>query len=171
MSITMQAVHHKSKVIRTFGNRVRADSARSIALLKAIDETLCALNSEEKQFDLFLENAHEFLDRINDAEEQGTIDAEGKVAHSLERAQNELSQYIDLLNEKLGYAKADFRLTGDDGIEDAYGRLIATIEELHDTVNTLRWAIGEHDVDNEPRENRKAYDVEDLDVMFADLER
>lgn len=120
---------------------------RSLKLLMAIEDTIDRLCYEQRIYATFAAVAHEMLDRVKAVKMAKVIDHDGKAADSLQEAQVAARQLYEDLVPRHKAAVADRRLTRDDGVAEEYQRLIQIVSELHDALNDLRWAIGEHDAD------------------------
>lgn len=150
--------------LREFTAGVRADTARSLELLRDIESTLTWL--ERLTGNLHTDAV--FAEKMNLGLEKlvGVIDPDGSIQVALEHTQEEVDSLYKLLINKRQNGREDCQLTEDDGIEYAYTEAIAQAADLHNAINTLRWNIGEHDIDAAPRQLSKAYSADDLDNMF-----
>ena len=131
--------------LREFTADVQADNARNLELLRDIESTLAWLERLTKQ----IQSNAEFAERANDAlcKVSGVIDPDESIQKSLEDAQEGVEQLYQLLIEKRQSGRNDCQLTDEDGIDDAYSNAIAQAADLHNSINTLRWNISEHDID------------------------
>lgn len=131
--------------LREFTAEVQAEAARNLDFLRAIESTLAWLERLNKQ----LQADAEFAERVNEGlpSIEGVIDPDEAIQQALESAQTDVEKLYCLLIEKRGHGRNDSHLTLDDGIEDAYTQAIAQAADLHNAINTLRWSIGEHDID------------------------
>ena len=124
---------------------VKADAARSLELLHAIESTLAWLNKLSKTLNAntsFALEANDNLDKI-----WCLIDEDEKLANEMESAQVMVEELYQELLAKRQHAINDHNLTDEDGIADAYTEAVAAAADLHNAINTLRWNIAEHDVD------------------------
>lgn len=153
--------------LRDFTVSVLADAARSLDLLRAIESTLDWLVRLTGQLNTdaeFAVNVNKGLSEIN-----GVIDPDGGFEKSLLTAQEGVEQLYLMLINKRQHGRDDDQLTDDDGIEAAYTEAIAAAADLHNAVNSLRWNIGEHDIDAQPKTLSTPYRVDKIDRMFDDL--
>ena len=144
----MNQINKSHFSLSAFGREIEAESARSLDLLRDIDATISSLNRLTAQLnsDLkFSENAINSIDSLD-----AIIDQDNNISSQLEKAQSSINSLYDVLISKREAGRNDDRLTDDDGIEDAYNEAIAAAADLHNSLNTLRWAIGEHDADMSP---------------------
>jgi len=153
--------------LRDFTAGVQADAARSLALLRAIESTLAWLERLSGQLcanAAFAEKANAGLNQFS-----GVIDPDDSIQRALEAAQTDVEELYNLLIEKRQHGRDDHQLTEEDGIEVAYTEAITAAADLNNVINTLRWNIGEHDIDAEPKSLNKTYETKDVDNMFDDL--
>ncbi len=134
--------------LRAFTAEVGDVAARSLTLLRDIEHTLNWLGHRTRMFDTltaFADQVNNELDRID-----GVIDADGALTPAMEEAQGDIEEVYRALIAKRQSARDDRRLCEDDGVEAAYTETIAAAADLHNSINRLRWNIGEHDVDAAP---------------------
>lgn len=144
----MNQINKSHFSLSAFGREIEAESARSLDLLRDIDATISSLNRLTAQLnsDLkFSENAINSIDSLD-----AIIDQDNNISSQLEKAQSSINSLYDVLISQRESGRNDDRLTDDDGIEDAYNEAIVAAADLHNSLNTLRWAIGEHDADMSP---------------------
>jgi hypothetical protein len=75
------------------------------------------------------------------------IDPKGTVEKTLLEAQQHTKKLHQVLIRRRESARADPRLTEDDGVADEFTATISIVGDLHNNLNTLRWTIMEHDAD------------------------
>lgn len=148
--------------LRAFTAEVGDMAVRSLHLLSDIEHTLNWLEHRTRLF----ETLTEFADKVNDQLYKivGVIDADGTLLSAMEDAQQAIEEVYRALIDKRQSGRDDARLTEDDGIEAAYTEAIAAAADLHNAINRLRWNIGEHDVDAQPR-------VTDSNLVFTDPDK
>ena len=164
----MNKLDRERTELREFTAGVRADTARSLDLLRAIESTLTwleRLTGQLRTDAVFAEKVTHGLENID-----GVIDPDDSLQAALEKAQQDVENLYSLLIEKRQAGRDDRELTEEDGIEAAYTEAIAQAADLHNAINTLRWAIGEHDIDAEPKRLSRTYTCDDLAALFADLD-
>lgn len=130
-----------------FGRGVREDAARSLIVLRTIEETVDALDHIAHKFDADTKFAHKTVARISAEPREEMVDPEGTLGDSLLAAQESIKPLYDLLIEKRIAAINAAELTEEDGVVDAYTRAIASAADLHNILDQLRETIGEHDAD------------------------
>lgn len=134
--------------IKSFGLKIEAESARSIGLLRDIENTMSHLNRLKEQLRSDSGNVNELIEAVENIED--VIDQDDSVSVQLEQAQNRINDlYNELVIRRLA-GRNDNRLIKEDGIEDAYTEAIEAVADLHNQLNALRWAINEHDADISP---------------------
>lgn len=161
----------EQQLLRRFGNEVRASSARSLHLLRAIDETLDALDLDIKTFTGALEGGQCLIQLIGHAPPDKPLDPTGKVGTALEAAQKALIEQHGLMQEKHAAARSDRTLTEQDGVAAAYSKLLALITELVETLQQIRDLMAEHDTDAQGPADPGAplASAADVDRWFASL--
>ena len=153
--------------LREFTAGVQADTARRLELLRAIESTLAwlqRLTGQLRTDAAFAEKVTNGLEKIS-----GVIDPDESIQNSLENAQIHIDELHKLLIEKRQHGRNDRQLTEEDGIEAGYNEAIDAAADLNNIINTLRWNIGEHDIEAAPKVLNKTYEAKDVDKMFDDL--
>lgn len=153
--------------LREFTAEVHAEAARNLDFLRAIESTLAWLERLNKQ----LQADAEFAERVNEGLHliDGVIDIDDTILSALEEAQGGVHALYQLLTEKRAHGRNDRQLTVDDGIEDAYTNAIAHAADLQNAINSLRWNIGEHDIDATEHHVQPENLISDPEVLRAAL--
>lgn len=153
--------------LRDFTAGVNAETARSLELLRAIESTLVWLQHLTGQ----LRNNVAFAEKVNASLDgkSGVIDPDNSIQTELESTQKHVEELYGVLISKRQHGRNDRQLTEEDGIEDAYAEAIAAAADLNNAINTLRWNIGEHDIDAAKTAPSKTYPAVDVDKMFDDI--
>jgi hypothetical protein len=144
-------------------------TVRSLELLRAIEETidsLCALSEQARVFaGLFSKEAERIISssHIGDVLLDPDLAAESELLET-EKAIADLHQ---VLMEKRRLADGAPELSPDDGVGEAYAEAIAQVADLHNAIDRLRAAIGEHDAETEDVGGRI---YESPEALFADLD-
>lgn len=163
----MTTLTRERRELQAFSASVSADAARSLDLLRDIEITLAWLNRLTGMLRAdaeFAESANADLGAIC-----CTIDPDDAIQDDLERAQREVKALYEILIDKRHAGRSDRRITEDDGIEAAYTEAIAQAADLHNAINTLRWNIGEHDIDATTEPKGPIYAASDVDALFDDI--
>ncbi|WP_150574529.1 hypothetical protein [Pandoraea aquatica] len=131
--------------LRSFGQFVGFEAARSVDLLKAIDDTIYACEQQRRMMEQFTGAAGEFVQSLKRTDH--AIDEDGSVLAALEAARDAIHQVYAQHKRKREAAAGDHRLCEDDGVVDAYDQLLDGIASAHTALNDLCWALGEHEAD------------------------
>lgn len=131
-----------------FCHEAASESARSLDLLRSIDNTLSFLNRLAAQLRADTSHAKKGIAIVKALPVE--CDPDNTILESINKAQSATSDLYDELVSRRNAAKGDNRLAEDDGIEEAYTEAIAAAADVHNNLNSLRWAIGEHDADLSP---------------------
>ncbi|MCW5602286.1 hypothetical protein [Nitrosomonas sp.] len=126
-----------------FGQEIKAESARSLSLLKDIESTLSFLNRLVAQLHADIGYAEESIKAIENL--KNTVDPDESISTSLEEAQEYINLLHNLLISKRQTGRDDTRLKKSDGIEEAYTKAIDAAAYLHNLLNYLRRAVNEQD--------------------------
>lgn len=124
---------------------------RNLELLRKIEVTIDGLCYDQTFFGGIAQFARKLEEYLRAATLIKPIDEDGKGEESLLRAQAETKKYYDALIRRRESARRDPAVTEEDGLVDAFTSTIAVVAELHNAVNDLRWAVGEHDANFSPR--------------------
>ena len=152
-----------------FGREVRDDSTRSLDLLRAIDATLANLARLRKKLDADTEFAAGLLDALTAKQGRPPIDPDDKLCEVLLEAQRGVERLHATLLSKQRSAETDADLRDEDGIADVYAEVVASAAALHNKLNDLRWAVGEHDADLETPSEQTLSTSAEIDAFFATL--
>lgn len=138
----------------SFSREVVDAASRSLKLLRDIEHTLSWLGRLRAQIvadATFAEDAAEFMNDLDTP-----FDESGDLVRNLDAAQEAVESMYHALIDKREAGRRDRALRSDDGIEEAYSDTIAAAADLYNGLNTLRWAIMEHDADVGPRDETGA---------------
>lgn len=136
------------QTLQYFSFAIENGSARRLELLRAIDGTIAWLDHITSQIQADATFAEKLTEEVMNL--AGQIDEEGELLETFDKAQTSVGGLYSTLIGKRRSAQEDPRLIEDDGIEFAYDEVIAAVADLHNNLNTLRWAIAEHDADLSP---------------------
>lgn len=163
----MSHIDTERREIYDFSISVEAEAARHLKLLKDIESTLAWLTRLTSQLKADISFGESLAAELSAFDEP--IDPDCTLTDSMLSAQQGIDALYNLLIIKRQTGRDDRELKDSDGIEDAYTEAIAAAADLHNLLNTIRWSIGEHDVDVMPQTANKTYAVEDIDKMFDDI--
>ncbi len=149
-----------------FGVEVRESANRSLEVLRDIEETIDALNRlAEKMMD-DVTYAAKAIEHINGLSKRERIDADGALDANLHAAQVAVENLYEELKIKRVAAEQAPELTDDDGVADAYSKVIAISADLHKAIGLLREAIQENDINCDANVGNVFTEV---DALFADM--
>jgi hypothetical protein len=140
MSVSHVTIVGTSTDLRVFGEFITEDSARSLDLLRKIEATVLAMEtirSTMTGFELVVCKFNESLSSRPDPVDEGALEA-------MEKAQDAIENLRKVMATKLAAAKKARELRKDDPVCPAYSQAIDVICELHDSIETLRWNIMQH---------------------------
>lgn len=143
-----------SRSMELMSEHLRGSTARSLDLLRKIDGTIDALIMTRKEMDALREAFEGLLRSLEDAVaplcEKTTIPA-------LEQSQESLKAlYVDLTQRCVAARRAP-ELRPDDGVVEAYEEVIESVAALNQEIETVRWAILEHNADLESPQQAKVF--------------
>ncbi|CAB3795982.1 hypothetical protein LMG28688_04210 [Paraburkholderia caffeinitolerans] len=131
--------------LRSFGQYVEFQAARSGEILKAIDDVIYACCAERDQLIALTGAALEFVQALKRAE--SPIDQDGSILKKLEQARDSLARAYDEQAKMRESAANAPSLHEDDGVVEAFDGLLDAIAAAHNAMNDLCWAVGEHEAD------------------------
>ncbi len=147
-----------------------SEEARSLDLLRAIEETIDSLAWMRSRLDGDSELVESTIATINEsAHVVIRLDADGSVCASLQEAQS----VVEALHKDMAGRRDAACLAGElrenDGVIEAYDEAIDAAARLHNAINTVRWCIMEHDADLCAEAQGTIHGPDDIDRMIADL--
>ncbi|NIE68210.1 hypothetical protein [Burkholderia sp. Ax-1719] len=131
--------------LRSFGQFVEFQAARSVELLAAIDDVIYACWAERDQLISLTGTAHEFIQALKRA--KGPLDQDGSALVKLEAARDALGCSFEAHSELRATAAQNPELHEDDGVVEAFDGLLDALAAAHNALNDLCWALGEHEAD------------------------
>lgn len=144
MEIKMRTT--ETRELSAFGRLVQSRS-RDLTLLKLIEVTLARLDEQHIELQLANEAAERFIARIK---EHGiSTEVEEDLVIIFEAARDQVGKFYDVISKCHLSAANDQELNDEDGIVEAYARLLEEVAEFHNRLNTLAWLIGEGIADRE----------------------
>lgn len=145
------------------------ESLRDIGLLRAIENTISGLTYDRRFYGEFAETAAEFTRDIASGRNPVAIDPEGKLEETLSRAQEAAHAVYDALIEKRQSARDDEDVRDGDGLVEEFSRTITVLADLHNKLNELRWTVGEHDADLEPKGDKRLQSAQQIEDALKSL--
>jgi hypothetical protein len=149
-------------MLTRLGEDVEHYSARSLDLLRDIESTIEALQYDQRLFQPLYELTTAWAEDIRTRGQGREIDPTGKIDATMLRAQHAARALYDEFIRRRDAARRDHRVTDDDGLVEEFTRTIACVADLHNAINSLRWALGEHDADLSPISGPAFDSVDDL---------
>jgi len=151
-------------LVRHIVDGAKIDSARSLDLLRAIEDTVDTNEVLERTFSalaLHCASAVESICSIDHAERK-PIDADDAISAGIESAIKRLGDLLALLAKKHEAAIGDRQLRAEDGVASSYERAIASIRNACCELDELKWAVMENDAEVSPLAGGPYDDVEQL---------
>lgn len=133
--------------LKAFGQQVWDDAVRDLQLLRQIATTLDELDIEQERANQLNRTADEFIQKLRSA--KGVIPRETGLVDLFNKARDIVGDAHGTLCARLRLARADKRLTEEDGIVIAFENLVESISTLHNNLNSLSWLIGELEADGD----------------------
>jgi hypothetical protein len=119
-------------------SQVQAQAARSVALLNAIEATVSRCTADAAIIAVLNSEFAKFLEYLRTSEPEGLLDPEGRACDLFEQGSNTALRLYNKAVERREHARRDTRLTGEDGVEDAYTELIAELADFHNVLEDIR---------------------------------
>lgn len=143
-----------------------ADAARSLDLLRNIQTTCLCVGSIAHTFRGIaqaMSKLHEGLESVE------SVIPENDVLPPLNEAQDSLQRMEADLRLRLESARADARLTPDDGVEDVYSDAIAAVADTFNAIEDVRWGIMNHNAIIDGARGPTFKTAEEVDAFFEAL--
>jgi hypothetical protein len=160
----------KSSTFCDYGSAVVTDASRSLELLRAIESTINSLSEISDQMSKDIGTGVDFINKINNANNLNTLDPNDKIEDNLLLAQQKVEALHQALQNGQKSAIMDTQLMTEDGVVDAYNLAVEKAADLHNTLNTLRWVIMEHDADLENSKSNKVFSKANISELVAELD-
>ncbi|PKH12585.1 hypothetical protein BI292_06130 [Pseudomonas sp. 43NM1] len=163
------ANHHLLADALSAAELMGAGAVRSLDLLRDIDGTIDAVSHHTKLF-YTAQRAFATIQASIAAGDASKAIPEDDLIPVLEALQEKLVRSYSESKQKMECAKADPRLTDDDGVVDAYVALLDSLAALNSTTEGLRWSILESNADAETHHTSKVLsDSKDIDSFLESL--
>ncbi len=143
------------------------DTTPSLDILRAVDTTVDTLVKYQRNWSGSAKVAYGILENIKTLDLTESIDASGFCVDVLEKAEMVLSLAFKTMKSKRKAAVVDPQLFGhnEESVIDEYSRALDALQDLHDCMRDLRWAILEHNAS--VSEERKTF--KDADSLIESL--
>jgi hypothetical protein len=140
--------HQDEITLRKLNQMVGSVAKRDLTLLNEIDGTIDCLRDAKAEMDLYAQMTLAQVERVKNA--ANVLDENGSIINILEQSRDVFGELHSKLAAKSDAARTDPNLNPEDGVFEAYCDLMNSVAELHNAINELCWAIGEHDADFDP---------------------
>lgn len=133
--------------LKAFGQQVSVQENRDLNLLRAIEKTLEYIDEELGHVELFNQIGEQFIEKIRHTD--SCIDENGELVALFEKARESVGARYNELRKRHDAALNDHSLCDEDGVADAYEKLITATADLYNNINELSWVIGENSADHD----------------------
>ena len=127
--------------------RIEVQGRRSLALLRAIEDTISALDLDRTHFAAIGREMDNLTDLVMRCPVSHELDPEGKSAELFDQGLEALKSLRRRYAARLVAAESDHALCDDDGIADAYRNAIEATESTFDATQRATDAVREHDAE------------------------
>lgn len=145
-----------------FVTNVRSFGERSIQLLDLIELTISGLCAEQALLNGLASAIQQSAEAAERAERTDALDPEGEIETLLLTARQKaaaLNSHYEVCRQS---AQDDPTVREEDGLSDEFEKAAAGAANLHNALNRLVWAVGEHDADLDKPSDRSFTNVDDL---------
>jgi hypothetical protein len=151
-------------LVRHIVDGAKIESARSLDLLRAIEDTVDTNEVLERTFSTLARHCASAVEAICNIppSERKSIDADASICIAIESSIKYLADLLDLLAKKHMAAVSDCQLRSEDGVAESYERTIASIQNACGELDELKWAVMENDAEISPIASGPYDDVEQL---------
>ncbi len=162
----MPRTRFEAGLVRYFVDTAAYESARSLALLRAIEKTVQLNSVLAETFSrishLAARTTEDICNRDIDPS-QPEIDFDGSVSAAIDFAMENISSLSNELRGAYHSAKADGDIRDGDGVLESFEGVIAATADAHNGLNELNRAVMEHDADRSPLSGKGPFrTVDDL---------
>lgn len=126
--------------LRAFGTYFQEGTARSLTLLRAIGQTVLALQTIRSQLKDFAQVAEKLIGGLDDMKDL----VEDKTIDSFDRAEDSLGAMHSAMRTMHDAMKRNSKLRDSDGVCEAFIETLNTLADLHEVVERLRWTLMLH---------------------------
>ena len=159
-----------AQTLSALGDDILTGATRSLRLLKDIEETISSLCYDQRYYGALTSITKETAENIRKAPLNKLLDQDGSIEEKLLRGQNAAHNLYNKLIEKRKSAISDPQLTDEDGVVDEFTRTIEIVADMHNSINELRWALGEHEADLSPHKDGLVFSTpKDIEVYLEKL--
>lgn len=152
--------------IRIYADFISDGAARSLRLLREIDNTVAVMRTIASLGNSFCATVKDLTDDFSCVE--GTF-PEDELASAYESVQASLAEIHRELVKMHAAAAKDHDLRPHDGVCEAVQAAIRAIINLHDAIETFRWRLLEHNADQEDPAGPVLTSAEEIEQYLAAL--
>lgn len=149
----------------TSNARIAAQASRSLQLLSVIENTIVSVDTDAGLMANLAAEARKVLEML-DVNVPAPVDPEGQSRELLGKGAAVAQRIYDLAIRKRQAARDDPRLSGDDGVVEAYDTYIAAAADLHNVLEDLRDTLETIEGLQSPTSGKQFTSVE---ALLADL--
>lgn len=135
---------------RPTSSQVQAQAARSVALLNAIEATVTRCVADAEILAVMNREFSKFLEFLRTSEPEALLDPEGRACELFEQGSSTALRLYNKCIARRDSARRDTRLTGEDGVEDAFSQLISELADFHNILEDTRDAMATIDAERSP---------------------
>ncbi|MCL4182455.1 MAG: hypothetical protein KJ011_03310 [Burkholderiaceae bacterium] len=125
--------------------RIRAEATRSLQLLKAIEDTVANVSGVDELLRVVASGAHALAEGVSRTRPNREIDPDDELVRTLEAGQQACERLLGEFRACAAAARADTRLTEEDGVAEAYDAASRAVCDAHDALGEAVFAIQQHD--------------------------
>lgn len=136
-----------SRTLSALGDDILSGATRSLKLLKDIEQTISSLCYDQRYYGALTSITKDAATNIRKAPQVKPLDPDGGIQEKLLLGQESAHKLYTQLIEKRKSALSDPQLTDEDGVAEEFTRTIEVVAKMHNAIDELRLALGEHDAD------------------------
>lgn len=125
--------------------RIRNEATRSLHLLRAIEDTVTNVSGIEDLLRIVTAGAQSLAKNLSRIDPARELDPDDELVRALEAAQDACERLLAQFRLCANAARADARLTEEDGVAEAYDSAALMVRDAHDAFGEAIFAIQQHD--------------------------
>jgi hypothetical protein len=150
--------------IWSLGASIEFVAGRDLKTLREVDGAVDKLRDHRGILEFHTDNVHREIGIVKNHSE--IFDEDGSLVKRLEQLRDKVGDIHGELRAQYCTTQQTLELRPDDDLMQAYCDIINATADLHNAINDLCWAIGEHDADYD-KPTGKSY--KSAAEMFADM--
>ncbi|OZI74600.1 hypothetical protein [Bordetella genomosp. 12] len=146
----MRSITYTTSLVSFIVEDARNVSARSLSLLRAIEDTVAGNEVLSNTFSSIAKNSGDVAESLCDrdlASRKKLDDDSGSVQIAFDEALDTIGELCRFLERKRSAAINDLQLRPDDGVVESFDKAIASVKEAFSHMHDLKWAVMENDAD------------------------